>query len=417
MMKKNFLLGFLLLSILPSCGNKKNTNETHSGNDTLNTTVQENKPQVKNYHGKVMDKEDYPGDLFILLPNEVRSSGALKGKNENYDEAFMIDHDAFTWWTPDPNRDGNGAWIQLDFDMEVPVKGFEVWGGSHNPDYPGYGDIYKLNNRVKKGTCEFSDGEIITFELNDVDNWQLVLFDSVIYTTSIKLRINEVYKGEKWNDLCIAEFLALTNDYDAGTVVSDEEGMDVAKPVIYLYPEKKTTINVQLDKTQMEGSLDVSYPDYGNKGWTVTATPDGKLTDETTGKFYNYLFWEGTTHKKWSAEDGFCVKGTETAAFLEEKLSYMGLLPNEYNDFIVYWLPLMQKNKYNLVRFANEEYNKAFPLVINPKPESVLRIYMLFTPVDSPVNVSKQKLIPFERKGFTVIEWGGSEVRNVSPNI
>ena len=48
------------------------------------------------------------------------------------------------------------------------------------------------------------------------------------------------------------------------------------KPVIYLYPETETEITVQLDYS---GKLTCTYPTYDN-GWTVTAAPDGKLTDE-----------------------------------------------------------------------------------------------------------------------------------------
>jgi hypothetical protein len=36
---------------------------------------------------------------------------------------------------------------------------------------------------------------------------------------------------------------------------------------------------------------------------------------------------------------------------------------------------------------------------------------MAFKPLSRPISIPPQKLAPFERKGFTVIEWGGSEVR------
>ena len=55
-------------------------------------------------------------------------------------------------------------------------------------------------------------------------------------------------------------------------------GSTSAKPVIYLYPEEETTVSVQLDYT---GQLTTTYPAYGD-GWTVTAHPDGTLTDPAT---------------------------------------------------------------------------------------------------------------------------------------
>ena len=83
-----------------------------------------------------------------------------------------------------------------------------------------------------------------------------------------------------------------------------------AKPVIYLYPETKTQVTVALDYS---GELTCTYPTYDD-GWTVTAAPDGTLTDER-GQTYNYLYWEGETAKRYDLSEGFCVAGVDTAAF------------------------------------------------------------------------------------------------------
>ncbi len=414
-MKKNIGIIILSAAFLFSCSGKKDTTQKESPKDSVENEVVKKDvlPDEKIYQGVELDKSKYPDDLYVVMPDDINSSGYLKGGKEEYKDEYMIDHDPYTWYSPNPNRNGQGAWIELTFTNEIPMEGFEIWGGSHNEDYPKYGNIYKLNNRVKKGICEFSDGTSIQFELKDVDAWQWVKFDKTINTKSIRLRISEVYKGEKWDDLCIAEFLALTSDESLAYY-----GGEMAKPVIYLYPEKKTEVNVQLDQANMNGSLDVSYPAYGNTGWSITAFPDGKLIDNATSKRYNYLFWEGKSLKQWQFNDGFVVKGSETAEFLEDKLSEMGLISTEYNDFIVYWLPLMMKNKYNLVRFPNEEYNRDVPLKITPQPESMLRVFMIFQPLDGPINIPEQKLERFNRKGFTVVEWGGTAIeKDTKPTL
>lgn len=79
---------------------------------------------------------------------------------------------------------------------------------------------------------------------------------------------------------------------------------------------------------------------------------------------------------------GFIVKKEDTVKFLKEKLSYMGLTPKEYNEFIVYWLPIMQKNEYNLISFQTDNYEKSAELEISPKPDSMLRVFMAFKEVD-----------------------------------
>ena len=88
----------------------------------------------------------------------------------------------------------------------------------------------------------------------------------------------------------------------------------------------------------------------------------------------------------------------------------MGLIPKEYNEFIVYWLPLMENNKYNLISFQGENYDENARLEIEPKPDSILRVFMAYKPLKEYKEVEEQEIIPFERKGFTVIEWGGTEI-------
>lgn len=183
-----------------------------------------------------------------------------------------------------------------------------------------------------------------------------------------------------------------------------------AKPVIYLYPEEETEINVKLDLDD-ETSLTYSYPEYpGNDGWNVTAKPDSTIYDENSRE-YSYLFWEAKTQKQWDMSEGFVVKGSDTVKFLQEKLEYLGLTPKEYNEFIVYWMPKMQDNNYNLISFQTKDYEDMAKLTITPEPDSIQRVFMTFKPLDEYINVKEQKLEPFERHGFSVIEWGGAELK------
>ena len=85
----------------------------------------------------------------------------------------------------------------------------------------------------------------------------------------------------------------------------------------------------------------------------------------------------------------------------------MGLTPREYNEFIVYWLPRMQDNPWNLIAFQGRNYTGSAPLTVMPRPDSILRIFMAYRPLDAPVTVPPQELTPFVRKGFTLVEWGG----------
>lgn len=180
----------------------------------------------------------------------------------------------------------------------------------------------------------------------------------------------------------------------------------MAKPVIYLYPEEAMDVSVEVAFSN--GGFTCTYPEYRN-GWNVFAYPDGRVIDNADGLEYSYLYWEGEGNVDYDMSRGFVVKGEDTAAFLREKLSYMGLTPREYNEFIVYWLPLMHNNKYNLITFQTTAYTDNVQLNVTPKPDSMLRVYMVYQPLDEYRFVPEPELDQFNREGFSVIEWGGTE--------
>ncbi len=184
----------------------------------------------------------------------------------------------------------------------------------------------------------------------------------------------------------------------------EEEPPIAEKPVIYLYPEEETEVSVTL---QFAGELLYTYPTYED-GWTVTAYPDGRIQKD--GVQYSYLFWDGVSDAQYDLSKGFVVSGAQTEAFLIETLSYLGLNEREANEFIVYWVPRMVQNPYNLITFQEEAYTENAKLHISPSPDSLQRVFMVFAPLDEPIEVEPQILTPFVREGFTVIEWGGTEL-------
>ena len=181
------------------------------------------------------------------------------------------------------------------------------------------------------------------------------------------------------------------------------------KPIIYLYPEKEKEVEVKLLNKDL---ITCSYPKYED-GWSVQAKPNGDLKDKQTGRNLYALYYESDLVKNAKVEDeGFCIKGEDTAKFLEEKLTMLGLTDRETEEFIVYWLPKLETNKYNYIRFlSKEEIEENMPLEITPNPDSVIRVWMSYKGIDKPVNVEKQIIETPVRTGFTVVEWGGTEIR------
>ncbi len=71
----------------------------------------------------------------------------------------------------------------------------------------------------------------------------------------------------------------------------------------------------------------------------------------------------------------------------------------------------MQDNKYNYIRFeTEEEINSYMPLEVTPKPDTTIRVYMQFKALDKKKEVKEQLLTKRVRKGYTLVEWGGSKI-------
>lgn len=176
-----------------------------------------------------------------------------------------------------------------------------------------------------------------------------------------------------------------------------------AKPVLYLYPEKEMNVSISFAHPEY---LTTTYPKYINS-WNVTAKPNGDLTDKD-GKYYYALYWDEKRYNEVDFNEGFYVEGKDAIKFLEEKLSIIGLNDKERNEFIMYWLPIMENNKKNLVYFElTNERELGNKLIIEPKPDSLLRVSIHIKKVSTKTSIKEQKLESFKRYGFTAVEWGG----------
>ena len=181
----------------------------------------------------------------------------------------------------------------------------------------------------------------------------------------------------------------------------------VYKPLIYLYPTKEETVTI---KFLNEEKLTTTYPKY-NGEWKVLAYPTGDLIDLNTNRKLYGLYWEGISNLNSSLNEGFVVKGEDTIIFLEEKLSKLGLNEREANEFIIFWLPILEKNKYNFIHFlTTDEVNEIMPIEVTPKVDNMIRVLMEYKPLEENINIKEQELTTPERKGFTLVEWGGTKL-------
>ncbi len=207
--------------------------------------------------------------------------------------------------------------------------------------------------------------------------------------------------------------IKLKATYDALDKTGNKSPILIKKPIIYLYPTQKTDVSFTLD---FKGKLLTTFPKY-NQSWQVTAYPDGKIFDKKTKRFYTSLFWDGENNfpkEHYLYKEGFIIENERLVSFLTQKLEYIGLNTSETNDFIQYWLPLLEKNKLNFIHFwVNDDYNIISKNIVNPKPDTTIRVFMEFYAINKKISLQEQQFQKKERKGFTLVEWGGADVTDV----
>ena len=265
-------------------------------------------------------------------------------------------------------------------------------------------EVAKLNN-YRISISETNESFII--KANLIKNLDSDLNNITYYINNKNFLIEQIIKNYEKSGTTYSFNYSQKNVNMPDGIYTNTSQPVFAKPIIYLYPTKTTDVTVKLGHPEL---LSTSYPKY-NDGWTVRAEPSGKLIDKKTGRELYSLYWEGNNSNAKVEKDGFVVKGQDTTKFLEQKLSQLGLSQREAEEFIIYWLPKMEKNKYNYIRFqTSEQINDYMPLNISPKPDTVIRVFMAFKPLERKININEQKLPTVERKGFTVVEWGGTEL-------
>jgi hypothetical protein len=177
------------------------------------------------------------------------------------------------------------------------------------------------------------------------------------------------------------------------------------KPAIYLYPQQKTAVNVQVAP---KGKFNLTIPQYPANGWDVTAYPDGKIVDKNNA-IYPYLYWEAAIPDKLINEpkQGYVVTHDELDGLFADVLPKLGLNNNESSEFSKYWLKALPESNYYFVGVLPEnEIDALAPLKISPQPDSVLRVTLFFKTLDQKIDVQAPTLTGFDRKGFAVTEWG-----------
>ncbi len=268
------------------------------------------------------------------------------------------------------------------------------------------------------GTVISENGGIfdsLTVNLNQLSNGQYINFSSKTFYGQNDFEISGMPTG---NYILFIRAMDSTQEFtgysdyffhSGESIITDLDEINLSpagiiayKPVIYIYPEAKTTFSVTLNFFKGTKLLE-SVPDYGN-GWNVTVEPDGSIDEQ-----YPYLFYDAYLPSYPDFDRGYCIATKSIETELSSILGIYGLNSTEISDFIEYWQPLLTKSPYYLVcPLTDKGVAEYVDLNIMPEPASRLRIWLFFKGVRQATSLPQTTIAPFVRKRTTVIEWGGA---------
>jgi hypothetical protein len=211
------------------------------------------------------------------------------------------------------------------------------------------------------------------------------------------------------------------------TQTKQETEFMVKKPVIYCYSDQNTNFDFQLIP---KGELTFAYPSLNSTQTWQMKLENNLLSDQNSQENFPYLFWESKQRDihfnissiKQDKDEirGSIVSRANIVSYLDSTLTALGFNFKEKADFITFWAPQMQKENYYLIQFVQNSQCDTFAnYKINPTPNHLNRIYMLFAGnnhPDFPFEVVPQQLKPLERNGFYLVDWGGIEINLSSYN-
>lgn len=293
----------------------------------------------------------------------------------------------------------------VTWDNDIASEGLYRYNGTE-----GCGTAQSLNiltsgfeDLAQTGTTQ--SGEAV-YEFTNINNPTLLHFYNSYVNTRSQYTTDTIISLEEFiNNHGVFMYKDALNRYIIFSSAKYGPSVECGKPVIYLYPTSTTFVSVKVG-----ANVTISEPEYKN-GWNVIAKPNGKLI--IGDKTYDSLFWEGQGNGNYPIIDrGFVVAQKDLLTTIDSQLKQLGLNDKEASDFKEFWIQKLPTTPYvRLTWLGTNEMNILAPLKVYPKPDTMIRIFLDFEGLNEKVDIPAQKLTSIERKGFTLVEWGGLLVK------
>ena len=148
----------------------------------------------------VSDETAALSGLEHLTGGTLSVSSQLTGKSGTvYGAAFLNDGDTSTPWEEGVEGDGIGEQITYEPESGTKLQVIRIYPGNGRSD-----KAFQENNRPKTITLEI-DGKKQTLNFDDAGHFYTFSSKKPVTAKQVKLIIDSVYPGSKWQDTCISE--------------------------------------------------------------------------------------------------------------------------------------------------------------------------------------------------------------------
>lgn len=273
------------------------------------------------------------------------------------------------------------------------------------------GGIVQFRGGSGAGAVDYNNGKIIVYPL--IHDKCASYFEKgkvSIKNNTVNIKVKETIEAEDPTYVSVGfVYISAPSNKTTNIEVSVEEKPVVIaekKPIIYFCPEHEMDLSIKLAN---DDRLLTSYPKYDG-GWNIHLNEDGTFVTPNRDREYYALYFEARSNYDCTFEEGFYVNKDNAINFLEEKMDYIGFTNREVDEFMMYWLPILENNEHSLVYFElTEQRNEECPLIFSTEPDTLIRTIVHIKKVDGEVSIPEQQLKHYDRNGFVVTEWGGVE--------
>lgn len=176
-------------------GSLKNSNNVKAGaNGASNSSL----PQGKSAATSNDNSTVQPFNSSAIYSTTQSSFDNEEGYH--HDAAKAVDGDIKSCWAEGVKGLGIGEYIQINFNGVYKVSGLNIWPGHQKSQ-----DLFYKNARPVAIRIIGSDGSNEVYGLNDSMGMQRVNFRYPINVNNIKIVVDKVARGNKYEDTCIGE--------------------------------------------------------------------------------------------------------------------------------------------------------------------------------------------------------------------